>query len=70
VVLTFVDITERRRSEDALRAGRDALLESQQNLAAALALAEIGIWRFDPAGGRSIGTTPPAPCSACGKTVP
>ena len=41
------DITERKRAEEQLRAGQEAILESEQRLRLALESGRIGVWQQD-----------------------
>lgn len=46
-VVTFVDITDRKRAEDARRGAQDALSESQARLRFTLESAQLGDWDLD-----------------------
>ncbi len=50
--LAFInDITERKRAEEQLRAGQEAILESEQRLRLALDAGQIGVWHQDSSTG-------------------
>ena len=51
VVVAFRDITERRRAEEQLHAGNEALRESEQRLRLALDAGQIGVWHQDSSSG-------------------